>query len=52
MTDLEKIELAIRRVASKAGDPLGYWFTMLADQIVEDELERRMVEAKEEAWRG
>lgn len=41
MTDLEKIELALRKVSARAvSSPIGYWFAELADQIAADEIER------------
>lgn len=42
MTDLEKIELSLRRVAARSGDTIKYhWLTELADQIARDEAARR-----------
>jgi len=42
MTDLEKIELAIHRVADEAGgSPFGYWLRKLAFQIAKDETARK-----------
>lgn len=41
MTDLEKIELSILRVAERAPGPVGYWLRMLAVQIANDEKARR-----------
>ena len=35
MTDLEIVELALRRVAERASsNPFGYWLLELADEIV------------------
>lgn len=41
MTDLEKIELSLRRVAADSAGPFGFWFVRLADQIAKDEAERK-----------
>ncbi len=46
MTDLEKIELALRRIAERERDShpklsISYWLTELADQIARDEAARR-----------
>lgn len=41
MTDLEKIELSIRRVAERsAGSVIGYWLYQLAEQIAKDQAAR------------
>ncbi len=45
MTDLEKIELALRKVTSEAernSSHMAYWFGRLADQIARDEAERKV----------
>lgn len=40
MTDLEKMELALHRVAEQSNGPFRYWLKKLANQIAEDEWER------------
>lgn len=40
MTDLQKIELAIRRVCSQSANPMTHWLGLVADQIARDEAER------------
>lgn len=50
MTDLEKIELAIHRVADEAcgSNPFGYWLRKLAFQIARDESDRKAASAATE----
>lgn len=48
MTDLEKIELALRRTVSGGAPTLiATWFLNLADQIASDEAERKAGHDKE-----
>ena len=52
MTDLEKIELAIRKVASRTEnarapiESIQFWLRRVADQIADDERERRRVQER------
>lgn len=40
MTDLEKIQLSLLRLADESSGPASYWLRRLAEQIAKDEAKR------------